>query len=86
MALPWLKQDKKVAGLIVEMRKPDGGLEETAQEDSEDTGIESCAQDLIKAVEGKDAKAVAQALKSAFEILDSQPHSEGPHEEESDSE
>lgn len=44
-----------------------------------DPGIYSAAFELIKALESKDPQAVASALKNAFELLDSQPHEEGPH-------
>ena len=37
------------------------------------------AEDVIAAVHAKDAKALAQALKAAFEIIDSEPHEEGEH-------
>jgi hypothetical protein len=39
----------------------------------------SAADDLISAVHMKDSKAVADALKAAFEICDSMPHEEGQH-------
>lgn len=42
--------------------------------------LESAAEDLISAVHAKDVKAVASALKAAFEMCESQPHEEGPHE------
>ena len=48
----------------------------------DDMGLEAAANDLIQAVHGKDAGAVVEALRNAFTILDSEPHEEGPHEEE----
>lgn len=42
----------------------------------------ACAQDLINAVHAKDTKATAEALQSAFEILESQPHDENTDNEE----
>lgn len=74
--LPFL-QPKKMTSVIVETRKPNGNVE---SRDEEDHPLMSAAEDLIRAVHGKDAKAVAHALQSAFEIADSQPHEEGQHE------
>ena len=72
--LPFLKvkKDSGVAGLIMKNRSPDAPPED---KDS----IDACAQDLISAVHAKDAKATAEALRSAFRILDSEPHEEGEH-------
>lgn len=84
--LPFL-QPKRVAGVIVERRKPDGGPEMQGAEGDENQGLMSCAEELIRAVHSKDPHAVSAALRSAFEILDSEPHEEGPHlNEESESE
>lgn len=55
-------------------RKPD--------EDSDSyDAMEAAAEDLISAIHSKSVKAVAEALRSAFELADSEPHLEGPHEE-----
>jgi len=79
--LPFLpKKQGMVSGLIIKNRKPD--KPEENQEDK-DASIHACAQDLIDAVHNKDVKGVAEAMRSAFEILDSQPHEEGPHEKPS---
>lgn len=66
--LPFL-HDKKETGVAVEHRM---GPEE-------DPGILAVADDLISALARKDRKGVAMALRSAFELLDSMPHEEGPH-------
>jgi hypothetical protein len=85
--LPFLHK-KKVAGLIIQGRQPDGGMEdiEENQEDSQETdeGLMAASRDLINAVKAGNEKAVAESLKSAFLILDSMPHEEGPHEEGND--
>lgn len=58
-----------------------GPVEPIKREHDEDYDmLESAAEDLISAVHSKDVKAVASALKAAFEMCDSQPHEEGPHE------
>jgi hypothetical protein len=83
--LPWLKH-KHETGLIVEKRKPDGNLQESHSEGNEDSALKQCSADLIRALTDKDEDAVASALRSAFEILDSEPHEEGPHTNEEDTE
>jgi hypothetical protein len=80
--LPFLKKKEDVTspGLIVKTRMPD------KTEENQDTGSEgmhSAAQDLLSAIESKDTKAIASALKAAFDIADSQPHEEGAHTNES---
>ena len=76
--LPFLKP-RQQPGLTISMRKPDGGSEELHSAGEEDSGLDSCSEDLIKAMHAKDTKAVSAALKAAFEILDSQPHDEYDH-------
>lgn len=50
-------------------RKPDDGAEYDV--------LESAAEDLCMAIEAKDYKAAAAALRAAFELLESEPHQEG---------
>lgn len=83
--LPFLKP-RSQSGLIVSTRKPDGGSEESHMEGHEDEGLDACSEDLIRAMHAKDTKGVSSALKAAFELLDSEPHEEGPHTNEEDSE
>lgn len=64
--LPFLKAKPQQTGVIVQARKPDEGKEKPA----EDQGLMACAQDLISAIETKDAKAVASALRAAHEICE----------------
>lgn len=77
--LPFLKPKQAgIATIVVKNRQPD--KPEENQEDK-DAAIHACAKDLIDAVHAKDIKAAAEAMRSAFEILDSMPHEEGPHED-----
>jgi hypothetical protein len=73
--LPFLKHNYEgSASAPVESveRKPD--------EESEDyDALESAAEDLCHAIEAKDYKAAAAALRAAFELCDTEPHKEGPH-------
>lgn len=76
--LPFLDKKTAQTGVIVKQRAPDEKPEESQGDDS---GIHACAEDLIHAIHNKDIKAAAEAIKAAFEILDAQPHEEGPHVE-----
>lgn len=71
--LPFLKDNKEgsASAPVSQQRKPD--------EAEEYDVLESAAEDLCHALERKDYKAIAAAIRAAFELLDSQPHSEGPH-------
>lgn len=73
--LPFLKHKQaQSAGLIVKTRAPDEKPEENQEDPS--AAIEACSQALINAVHAKDAKAVSEALKDAFDILESMPEDE----------
>jgi hypothetical protein len=74
MPLPFFKKDRKV-GLIVENRQPDGSAMEKEPE-GDDSALESCAEDLLRALNMKDIQAIASALRSAFLVLESEPHEE----------
>lgn len=59
-------------------RTPDKESEDIQNDDS--AGLEACANDLIQGVSQNDPKKVAEAIKSAFIILESMPHDEvEPH-------
>ena len=77
--LPFLKRkDQQTAGLIIKHRQPDQHSE-SIEESDESAAHEACARDLLQAIESKDIKGIAEALQSAFEIMDSEPHKEGKH-------
>lgn len=79
--LPFLNKDEaQDSGVIQKTRAPDK-KPESEQEDSS-AGMEAVAHDLIRAIHSRDVKAVADAIKAAFEIADSEPHAEGPHTNE----
>lgn len=75
--LPFLRPEK-MSSVIIARRTKDG-IKDEHEEGEHESGLMSAAEDLIKAVHSKDIKAVASALKSAFEISDSEPHVEGEH-------
>ena len=69
--LPFL-QPKHVASVIIAKRTPDGGQEPISEEGEHAPELMQCAEDLIKAVHAKDAKAVAAAMQGAFDHMESQ--------------
>jgi hypothetical protein len=76
--LPFLKDKKQIGSIATtpstERRKSDGEEEYDA--------MEAAAHDLMTAVHARDTKGIAEALRAAFELADSEPHVEGPHENE----
>lgn len=81
--LPFMKSKQaRSAGIIMAVRKPEGGTEDVEQpESTSNQGLEACAEALIAAVEAKDVAATARALQDAFDVMESAPHEEGPSEE-----
>lgn len=75
--LPFMKHSKEASVAVNTesvKRKPD--------EEPEYDPIHSAAEDLHSALKSGDIPAIAEALRSAFIILDSEPHHEGPYIEE----
>lgn len=73
--LPFLKRNHEASAST-----PVESIKREHDEDVEFDVLESAAQDLIDAMHSKDVKATAEALRAAFELCDSEPHEEGPHE------
>ena len=72
--LPFLKnRNEGSASMPAESikREPDEGAEYDV--------LESAAEDLCHAIEKKDYKGAAVALRAAFELMESEPHEEGAH-------
>jgi hypothetical protein len=82
MSLPFLKKNKVSTGIAMEYRKPDEASEKS--DPSDDSGLEQAFEDLMRAHANNDKKAGAAALRAAFQILDSEPHHEGSHLDESE--
>jgi hypothetical protein len=76
MSLPWLTKEKGSGGISIDVRKPD---ENSDKNQGDESGLLSCADDLLTAFHNKDKKLLASALRAAFDIMDSEPHVEGPH-------
>lgn len=75
--LPFLKH-KQVAGVIVKHRAPDI-KDEPKEEANDNEYLEECARELLRAIEERNHKAMAEALVAIFQIADSMPHEEGEH-------
>lgn len=75
-----MKQD---AAVLVKTRPHD---ESSDRESDPDESIKACARDLIDAVHAHDEGRAASALRSAFQILDAEPHEEGENTNEPEQE
>lgn len=75
MSLPFLRRKNNNAGLITEYRAKDESSE-PGSDYNPDSGIEACGEDIIRAVNANDKRAVAAALKAAFQLLSSAPAEE----------
>ena len=79
-------KNKGIAGLILAMNaKPEAeGPEVESGEEAggDEMGLDAAGQELIDAVDAKDAGGVANAFRHAFAILESEPHVEGEHTDE----
>ena len=83
--LPFLNKHKQsVAGLIIKRREPDESADK--KEPEGDEVLEAAASDILNAIESKDHRHLALALRAAFDILESEPHKEGPHTDEEEEE
>jgi hypothetical protein len=68
------KQDAASSAPVDVIKRPSD-----SEEDTYDV-LESAAEDLMHAMKANDVKGVCAALRAAFELCDSEPHEEGPHE------
>jgi hypothetical protein len=72
--LPMLKRNKEASA-----SGPIESVERKPDQEPEFDSMEAAAQDLCDAIHSKDMKAIAAALRAAFELMESQPHEEGEH-------
>lgn len=82
--LPFLKNKKHMAGLIVQHREPDSKDEPKELEHEDRDELEIAAEDIISAIHSRSADKLAVALRAAFELMEKEPHEEGPHTNEDD--
>lgn len=76
--LPFMKHSKEASVSVapdIVKRKSDGAEQEYDH-------VEAAAEDLHNAIKSGNIKGIAEALRSAFYILDSEPHEEGEHTNE----
>jgi hypothetical protein len=75
--LPFLKRSQEASGsgpAPTVTREPD--------EPQDLDGIEVAAQDVLDAVKRSDPKALAEAMKAMFQMMEMEPHDEVSHEED----
>lgn len=70
---PFDQKDKKI-GLVVSESRSDSGRERNI-------ALEVAAEEMLRAIEKKDAVAMASALRNAFQLVELEPHLEGEHED-----
>ena len=76
--LPFLNRKQTgIAGTIIKNRTPDEKPEE--KQDDNKASHRAAASDLLAAIKSEDIDGIAEALNNAFQIMDSEPHNEGPH-------
>ena len=75
MALPppMDKKDKRVGVVVSEMRSESGRERNIA--------LEVAAEELLAAMKKDDVQAMASALRNAVQLVELEPHMEGPHED-----
>lgn len=71
--LPFLKNQKEASGGDGSEQAP---IKRKPDEEGEFDSLEVAAEEILFAIEKKDSKALATALRAAFDMLESQPHEE----------
>lgn len=71
--LPFKSKEGSMSGPIENVQL------KTSDEDKDYDFLEDVCMDFIHAIHAKDPSAAADAIKAIFNLLDSQPHEEGPH-------
>lgn len=72
--LPFLKNSQEASA-----SGPIESISRTPDNDEDYDSLQSAAEDLSAAIHSKDISGICVALRAAFDILDSEPHEEGPH-------
>lgn len=73
--LPFLRR-KQTAALIISHRK-NGGIQESSEPEHKEEEVDSLkevASEMLSAMEARSASRLAECLKAAFEILESEEH------------
>lgn len=86
-----MMDEKKTVAVILAQLEPHEGIAvgiepDEAVELSPEEQLHAIAGELVEAVRCSDVSAVAEALRGAFALLESQPHEEAEHEEETEEE
>lgn len=80
--LPFLEPKRVVSMLIQRKGKSDLEAHPESGGNSEDSSLEMVMQDLMRAMEKKSPKEMAQAFKAGMQICESYPHEEAEQESE----
>jgi len=81
-----IHDEKAAVAIILGKIKPKGAEHESDEETESrcDESLHAIAEDVLQAVRGNDAAALANALKAFFHVADAMPHEEGEHLEENE--
>lgn len=72
---------KNAVTAILGPESPNVGVRSELSDSESPEELKMISQELIEAIHARNPEDVCQALKAAFELLDSEPHEEGPEEE-----
>lgn len=75
--LPFLKRTQEASASV-----PVDTVKRESDEESEPDSLATAMEELHGALNSKDYSGAASIFRSAFELMDSEPHVEGPHIEE----
>ena len=77
-----IHDEKAAVAIILGKIKPKGAAHHVAEEHMEshpDESLHAIAEEVLQAIHGRDAAALADALKAFFHVADAMPHEEGEH-------
>lgn len=82
--LPFLKKPQTSSIIIKRMGQPDTKAmpEKDMSNDAISDDMRQCAEQLMRAIESKSVVELAHAMKAMCQMIDMEPHIEGPHSDE----
>lgn len=67
---------RKAGGSVIQKIMKRGQMQDLPEEQETNEGLHAACEEILAAVEAKDASALMSALQSAFEIMEEMPHEE----------
>ena len=75
--LPFLRPQAAQQAHVTTTIKPEGGM---SQDEPKDQALETCCESMLRAISAKDSKALAQAFRDAFTVVESEEQPEEDNE------